>query len=109
MYRQVKEAKVSNEKKSPKTTFYFKNNSNIKIISWEKLFGYVRWYNNERGWGFIVPDIKIEEILGDLFFHKKSLIFPKPSKINSYQRVSFVVGTNGKTVMAMNVAMVEDK
>ena len=68
------------------------------------LFGTVRWFNRNRGFGFILPDIDTAE--QDLFVHYSEIIEPRRGKFKSLDegmRVSYILGANEKGIMATSV------
>jgi cold shock CspA family protein len=67
--------------------------SRAKIRSSQRLKGTVKWYNEKRHFGFLVPDDPAES---ELFFHITGLATPDHPP-QAGDRVSFCVGTwNGR-------------
>ena len=65
--------------------------------------GKVKWYNQDKGYGFIEPDDGGK----DVFLHKSALEKSKISNINDGQSVSYDLenGKNGK-ISAVNLTLV---
>ncbi len=65
----------------------------ITTIREEKQFGKVKWFNQQKGYGFIEP----EDGSKDVFVHISAVEQAGMKTLNENQRVSFVLETkNGK-------------
>ena len=62
--------------------------------------GTVRWFNADKGYGFIIPDDDTEN---DVFVHYKSIQGAGYKKLNDGQRVSFETQIGNKGLQAINV------
>jgi CspA family cold shock protein len=60
--------------------------------------GSVKWFNTEKGYGFIIPDEGAEDQDGDVFVHVSALQKTGLDSLAEGQRVEFtsVPGRNGK-------------
>ncbi len=67
----------------------------------EYLTGTVKFFNSEKGFGFIRPD----EDMDDLFFHKSACKFDEP---RDHDRVEFKVSEGPKGLVASHVRVIED-
>ena len=79
----------------------------IEKVSATRFSGTVKWFNDEKCFGFIEP---LQEVIGvgdnDIFVHKNG--FNPPLKTLSVnQRVSFVVGKRGGRFCALEVQLEE--
>jgi CspA family cold shock protein len=68
--------------------------------------GTIKWFDPERGYGFITPSQRIEEMdQPDLFVHFRALKGVNLLKVVSGQRVSFVVGEHRGRLTAVEVRL----
>ena len=65
----------------------------------KKTFGIVKWFNNEKGFGFIMP----EDGGKDLFAHHSEIQGAGYKSLDENQRVSFVVGSGQKGPCATQI------
>ncbi len=61
--------------------------------------GTVKWFNNEKGFGFIKPD----DGSVDLFAHYSSIIMPGYKSLKEGQKVSYEVTQGPKGQQASNI------
>ncbi len=64
--------------------------------------GVVKWFNNDKGFGFITPDNGGK----DLFVHFSEIQGSGHKSLEQNQRVSFVVGQGQKGPCATQVAVI---
>ena len=62
--------------------------------------GVVKWFNNEKGYGFITPD----EGGPDLFAHFSSIVGDGFKSLNENQRVEFEITQGDKGPQAANIS-----
>ncbi len=67
--------------------------------------GTVKWFNNSKGYGFIVEDGETE----DLFAHFSSIEMEGYKTLKAGQKVSFEKQPNGKGIHAINISPLEVK
>lgn len=53
--------------------------------------GTIKWFNEEKAFGFIVPDVKIDGIPGDVFLHVNNFA-GDPANLREGVRVVFGIG-----------------
>ena len=68
----------------------------------KKEFGIVKWFNNEKGFGFIMP----EDGSKDLFAHHTEIRGDGYKSLEENQRVSFVAGMGQKGPCATQIEIV---
>jgi len=75
----------------------------------ERICGAVKWFSNQRGYGFIAP----EHGGSDIFIHFSNVQMSGYKTLKEGQRVEFEVGTidkNGKTMSnALEVAILSEE
>ncbi|MBU0754467.1 MAG: cold shock domain-containing protein [Planctomycetes bacterium] len=71
-------------------------------MSDQTVSGTVKWYNEEKGFGFIR-----EESCGDVFVHQSALIYESQRPLLEGQRVTMEIIQNPKGFQATNVALAE--
>ncbi len=64
--------------------------------------GVVKWFNNEKGYGFITPD----EGGADLFAHFSSIVSEGFKSLAENQRVEFEITQGDKGPQATNIAAI---
>lgn len=64
--------------------------------------GIVKWFNNAKGYGFILPD----EGKGDLFVHYSAIDMEGYKTLKSGQKVSFDIVKGDKGLHATNIGFV---
>ena len=70
----------------------------------EKETGFVKWFNDSKGYGFICRDNK----QGDVFVHFRSIVSDSSRKtLVENQKVKFIVTEGDKGLQAEEVEMVE--
>ena len=62
--------------------------------------GSVKWFNDSKGFGFIVPDEQGEE---DLFVHQSEILTEGYRSLNEGQKVEYEVGEGKKGACATQV------
>lgn len=70
-----------------------------------KILGTVRWFNDERGYGFIMPDDKKHP---DCFVHYSAIEMEGRKTLAPKQRVEFKLSLSLKGVCATNVVPVNE-
>ena len=65
----------------------------------EQKQGTVKWFNNQKGYGFITPT----EGGKDLFVHMSSIMMEGYKTLSDNQKVSYKVGTSDRGPVATNV------
>ena len=72
--------------------------------------GSVKWFNTEKGYGFILPDEGAEDQDGDVFVHVSALQKNGLDSLTEGQRVEYssVPGRNGK-LAAENIRLLDHK
>lgn len=66
--------------------------------------GVVKWFNNAKGYGFILP----EDDSGDIFAHYSAIEMDGYKTLKAGQRVSFETEDGPKGLHAANIQAVED-
>ena len=66
----------------------------------DRLTGIVKWFDPDKGYGFITPDAPIDGLTRDLFVHVREVV---GSALVAEQRVSFAVGEHRGRVCAAAV------
>ena len=61
--------------------------------------GTVKWFNNQKGYGFITPT----ECGSDLFVHMSSILMEGYKTLTDNQKVSYQVGDSDRGPVATNV------
>ena len=61
--------------------------------------GTVKWFNNQKGYGFITPS----EGGSDLFVHMSSIMMEGYKTLSDNQKVSYQVGDSDRDPVATNV------
>ncbi|MDF3851386.1 cold-shock protein [Achromobacter denitrificans] len=64
--------------------------------------GVVKWFNNDKGFGFIMPELGGK----DLFAHYSEIQGDGHKSLEENQRVSFVVGQGQKGPTAMKITVI---
>lgn len=69
----------------------------------EKMFGTVKWFDDKKGFGFIVSSDG-----SDIFVHWTGIVSEeKFKKLKEGQNVSYVLSSNEKGSVAVNVEVIE--
>ena len=63
--------------------------------------GTVKWFNNQKGYGFITPSNGDK----DLFVHTSSIVMEGYKTLSDNQKVSYQVGTSDRGPIATNVTV----
>ena len=91
-----------------RTFFFYFQNENLQIRRKQEMSGTVKWFNAEKGYGFITPDDGTE----DVFVHFSAIVAEGYKKLLEGQKVTFETEPDprgAKGVRATNVvAIVED-
>ncbi len=69
----------------------------------EKLTGRVKWFNSQKGFGFIVPDNGGK----DLFVHYTSIVSDGYKSLREEQKVSYEIESTDKGDKAINVSVLD--
>lgn len=72
----------------------------------ERLEGTVKWFSNERGYGFILQNESTGN--GEYFVHYSSLIMEGYKTLKAGQKITFELLQTEKGVQAVNVLVVEE-
>ena len=67
--------------------------------------GTVKWFNNNKGFGFIVPDGEGS----DLFAHYSSIQAAGYKSLNEDDRVEFEIQEGPKGLQAVNIQVISDE
>ncbi len=62
--------------------------------------GTVKWFNNRKGYGFVVPDEQVEE---DVFIHYSSIEMEGFKTLNEGQKINFELSDGPKGLHATNI------
>jgi len=62
--------------------------------------GTVKWFNNRKGYGFVVPDEQVEE---DVFIHYSSIEMEGFKTLREGQKVNFELADGPKGLHATNI------
>ena len=62
--------------------------------------GTVKWFNNRKGYGFVVPDEQVEE---DVFIHYSSIEMEGFKTLSEGQKISFELSDGPKGLHATNI------
>ncbi|HBH36475.1 MAG TPA: cold-shock protein [Gammaproteobacteria bacterium] len=62
--------------------------------------GTVKWFNNRKGYGFVVPDEQVEE---DVFIHYSSIEMEGFKTLREGQKVNFELSDGPKGLHATNI------
>jgi len=71
-------------------------------MSDQREFGIVKWFNNDKGFGFISPEAGGK----DLFAHYTEIVGDGHRSLADNQRVSYVSGTGAKGPQAKSIQVV---
>ena len=69
----------------------------------ERLTGKVKWFNSQKGYGFIVPDNGSK----DLFVHSSTIKSEGYKSLREEQKVEFEIEQDEKGEKAINVTVIE--
>jgi CspA family cold shock protein len=62
--------------------------------------GTVKWFNNRKGYGFVIPDEQAEE---DVFIHYSSIEMEGFKTLNEGQKINFDLSDGPKGLHATNI------
>lgn len=62
--------------------------------------GTVKWFNNRKGYGFVVPDEQVEE---DVFIHYSSIEMEGFKTLREGQKINFELADGPKGLHATNI------
>ncbi len=62
--------------------------------------GTVKWFNNRKGYGFLIPDEQAEE---DVFIHYSSIEMEGFKTLNEGQKINFDLSDGPKGLHATNI------
>jgi CspA family cold shock protein len=62
--------------------------------------GTVKWFNNRKGYGFVVPDERVEE---DVFIHYSSIEMEGFKTLSEGQKINFELSDGPKGLHATNI------
>jgi len=71
----------------------------------ERVNGIVKWFSNERGYGFVLKDGVSDN--GEYFIHFSSIIMEGYKTLKPGQKVTFELLKTDKGVQAVNLLMAE--
>lgn len=69
--------------------------------------GTVKFFNDKKGYGFIVPDDPAANSGSDIFVHVRDLEASNLSILDDGQRVSFGIGEYNGKIKASNIKIIE--
>jgi CspA family cold shock protein len=75
----------------------------LEVVKLERLTGRVKWFNSQKGFGFIVPDNGSK----DLFVHYSAIKSDGYKSLKEGQKVEFEVEQSDKGEKAINVTIIE--
>lgn len=67
----------------------------------ERVYGIVKWFNDEKGFGFIAPDNGGV----DIFAHYSEILSNGRQTLNEGQRVSYIIGQGQKGPHATQITI----
>lgn len=73
-------------------------------MSIEKIEGFVKWFSNERGYGFVSPDADPEK---EYFVHFSSISMAGFKTLQANQKITFELRETPKGVQAVEVALLK--
>ncbi len=65
--------------------------------------GVVKWFNSQKGYGFITPDNGSE----DVFAHYRNIVGDGYRNLEEDQRVEFVIESGDKGLLAANIRVID--
>lgn len=68
-----------------------------------KVQGFVKWFNNDKGYGFLTPEYASVGLPTDIFVHYSAIQMDGHKKLIEGQRVAFDLETGPKGPQALNV------
>lgn len=69
--------------------------------------GTVKWFNSEKGFGFIAPDSEHGQSMPDIFVHSSAISTDAYRSLDENQRVEFDITQGKKGPQAENVRVIE--
>lgn len=70
-------------------------------MSIERIEGFVKWFSNERGYGFVAPDYDPEK---EYFVHFSSIKMDGFKTLQANQKITFELRETPKGVQAVDIA-----
>jgi len=75
----------------------------------EEVFGIVKFYNYEKGFGFVVPEIESgEEEAHDIYISKNALERSNIESLETAQKVKVITGMGSKGLVAESIEIIEE-
>lgn len=68
--------------------------------------GTVKWFNNQKGYGFICPT-EGENEKEEIFAHFSSIVMDGYKRLSAGQKVTFEINNGSKGLHAINIKLVE--
>lgn len=69
----------------------------------DTITGVVKWFNSQKGYGFITPDNGSE----DVFAHYRNIVGDGYRNLEEDQRVEFVIESGDKGLLAANIRVID--
>lgn len=69
--------------------------------------GTVKWFNNQKGYGFICP-MEGEKPTDEIFVHFSSIVMEGYKRLNAGQKVDFDINNGPKGLHAVNIRLAEE-
>jgi len=70
--------------------------------------GTVKWFNNQKGYGFICP-VEGEKSADEIFAHFSSIIMDGYKRLTAGQKVNFDINNGPKGLHAINIRLAEEQ
>jgi len=74
----------------------------------EEVYGVVKFYNYEKGFGFVVPDIEEDKETHDIYISKNALERSNIEALETAQKVKVITGMGSKGLVAESVEIIQE-
>lgn len=105
--KEVKDVEVENKVEKKTETKEVKKKKVSKAdegtVLIEGCTGFVKWFKNATGYGFIIPEVDVEGSKKDIFVHYTAIASDGYKTLKAGQKVSFDVVKSEKGLAAKNV------